>query len=115
MKTEAQLERRIRRIQERLAQLGPMRPGSLSKQYNICGTPGCRCKDPDHPRKHGPYYHLNYAWGGRSQTEFVKPAAVAEVRKQLAVYKLFRALTNEWVEVSIELAKLRRGSRSNED
>ena len=114
MHTETQLLRRIRTIQARLAKLGPMRSGSLSKQYNVCGTPGCRCKDPDHPRKHGPYYHLNFAWGGRSQTEFVKPAAVAGLRKQLAAYKRFRALTNEWVEVSIELAKLRR-SRSDED
>jgi hypothetical protein len=108
MVTEAQLEGRIRKIQKLLAELGPMRPGSLSKQYNVCGTPGCRCKDPKHPRKHGPYYHLNYIRQGRNTTEFVKPADVAEVGRQLANYKRFRALTNEWVEASIELARLRK-------
>ena len=114
MVTEAMLEGRIRRIQKRLAQLGPMRPGSLSKQYNVCGTPGCRCKDPDHPRKHGPYYHLNYIRKGRSTTEFVKPKDVAALGKQLAAYKLFRALTGEWVEASIELARLRKARAAHE-
>jgi hypothetical protein len=108
MKDEAKLEERIREIQGQLGRLGPMRPGSLSKQYNVCGTAGCRCKDPKHPRKHGPYYHLNYTRRGRSRTEFVKAEAVANLRKQLAAYKRFRALTNEWVDLSIELARLRR-------
>ena len=113
MHTETQLQRRIRTIQACLAKLGPMRSGSLSKQYNVCGTPGCRCKDPDHPRKHGPYDHLNYVWRGRSLTEFVKPQDVAALRKQLAVYKRFRALTGEWVDLSVELARRRRESRSH--
>jgi hypothetical protein len=113
MVTEAQLDRRIRKIQEQLAGLGPMRPGSLSTQYTVCGNPGCRCKDPDHPRKHGPYYHLKYLWRGRSTTEFVKPADVAEVEQQLATYKRFRALTNEWVEASTELARLRKKKGSD--
>jgi len=108
MKDEAKLEERIREIQEQLGHLGRMRPGSLSKQYNVCGTPGCRCKDPKKPRKHGPYYHLNYTWGGRSQTEFVKADAVEELRQQLANYKRFRALVNEWVALSIELARRQR-------
>ena len=108
MKDEAKLEERIREIQEQLGHLGRMRPGSLSKQYNVCGTPGCRCKDPKKPRKHGPYYHLNYTRRGRSQTEFVKADAVEELRKQLAAYKRFRALTGEWVDLSIELARRQR-------
>jgi len=108
MVTEAQLERRIRKIKERLAALGPMRPGNLSRQHTVCGTPGCWCKDPDKPLKHGPYYHLKYPWQGRSTTEFVKPQDVAEVEKQLATYKRFRALTNEWVEASTKLARLRK-------
>jgi hypothetical protein len=114
MVTEAMLEGRIRKIQERLAELGPMRPGNLSRQYTVCGTPGCRCKDPDHPRKHGPYFHLKYPWKGRNTTEFVKPQDVVEVGKQLANYKRFRALTSEWVEISVELARLRKKRGSDE-
>ena len=103
--------RRIEQIQRELAALGPMRPGSLSEQYNVCGTPGCRCKDPKKPRKHGPYYHLNYTWKGKCRTEFVKADAVEGVREQLAIYKRFRALTQEWVDLSVELARRQRAER----
>jgi len=111
MKTTAQLQKRIEEIKRELAELGPMRPGSLSKQYNVCGTPGCHCKDPKDPRKHGPYYHLNYTWRGKCRTEFVKEEAVEELRGQLETYKRFRALTTEWVAASLELARLEKGSK----
>jgi len=41
-----------------------MRPGSLSKQYSVCGKAGCRCVDREKPRKHGPYYQLSYVHRG---------------------------------------------------
>jgi len=111
MKSIAQLHKRVEELKRELAELGPMRPGSLSKQYNVCGTPGCHCKDPKNPRKHGPYYHLNYTWRGKCRTEFVKEEAVEELRGQLETYKRFRALTTEWVEVSLELARLERARK----
>ena len=49
-------EQTLQRIQRQLAALGPVLPGSLSEQWNVCGTPGCRCKAPSNPKKHGPYY-----------------------------------------------------------
>ena len=33
-------ERKIQRILERLVEIGPMLPGSISKQWNVCGTSG---------------------------------------------------------------------------
>jgi hypothetical protein len=39
-----QIEQRIQQIKNQLVALGDMRPGSLSKQFNVCGKPGCRCK-----------------------------------------------------------------------
>ena len=59
MKTTASIqnaEQRIQQIKAALAVLGEMRPGSLSKQYNVCGKPSCRCKDPKKNQRHGPYY-----------------------------------------------------------
>jgi len=46
-------------IKAELAALGEMRPGSLSRQYNVCGKPNCRCKDPQNPQRHGPCYQLS--------------------------------------------------------
>jgi len=99
---------RIEEIKKRLAAMGEMRPGSLSKQYNVCGNPTCRCKDPKNPQKHGPYYQLSYSHKGKSTTEFVKRGTVTETRKQLKNYRTFKKLTEEWVELSVKIARLRK-------
>ena len=49
---------------KRLCSLGPFLPGSISEQWNVCGTPRCKCKDPKRPQKHGPYYQLSFSVGG---------------------------------------------------
>lgn len=102
-KTEA----RIARIKRELQDIGPMRPGSLSKQYSVCGKAGCRCVDPEKPRKHGPYYQLSYVHRGKSTSQFIRPAFVAGVKIQLANYKRYRKLTDDWVGLALELAKWR--------
>ena len=99
------LETRIERIKLELRSIGPMRPGSLSKQYSVCGKPGCRCVDPSRPRKHGPYSQLSYVHQGKSTTQFVRPAFLSEVRAQLANYKRFRRLVDQWVHLSLELSR----------
>ena len=58
------------------------------------------------PQKHGPFYQLSYTHGGKSTTQFVRPPFVPEVRKQLAAYKKFKALTQQWVTLALELCKL---------
>lgn len=102
------LEDGIRQIQRELAALGPMRPGSISSQYNVCGNPGCQCKDPKAPVKHGPYYQLSYSHKGRSTTEFVKPENLEATKAMLKNYKRFRELTQLWIDLSVQLARLRR-------
>jgi len=57
----------IEKLKKRLAELGPLHPGSISEQYNVCGTPGCQCKDPKKPRRHGPYYQLSFYLAGQEQ------------------------------------------------
>lgn len=89
-------------------ELGDMRPGALSEQYNVCGKAGCRCKDPNNPQKHGPYYQLSYTHMGKSTTEFVKKPMVSEVRKQLQNYGKFRKLTEEWIALSLKIAKAKK-------
>lgn len=106
--TTQQLLMRIQKIQAELAALGPIHPGSLSQQYNVCGNPACRCKDPKRPQKHGPYYQLSYTWRGKSTTRFVRPPRVEAMRAKVAAYKRFRELTTEWVDAAMTLEQLER-------
>jgi len=100
--------KRISTIKQELSTLGPMHPGSISEQYNICGTPGCRCKDPKRPKKHGPYYQVSYTWRGRSTTRFVRPDQLTAMRRKLANYRRFRDLVNEWVDLALEQERQER-------
>lgn len=106
--TTPQLQQRIAQIKAELGTLGPIHPGSLSEQYNVCGTPGCRCKDPKKPRRHGPYWHLSYTWRGKSSTRFVRPSRLQALREKIANYKRFRELTAEWVDVEMAMDLLER-------
>jgi len=99
--TRKEIEQRIEAIRAEFATLGPLHPGSLSAQYNVCGTPGCRCKDPEHPQKHGPYYQLSYTWRGKSTTRFVRGDALEAMRVKVANHKRLRELAQEWVDLSV--------------
>ena len=99
------LEQRIQQIKAELSALGEMRPGSLSKQYNVCGKPNCRCKDPQNPQRHGPYYQLSWVHRGKSTTQFIRPALLPQVRAQIATYNKFRNLTDAWVNLALRLAQ----------
>jgi len=107
MKT-TQIERNIERLKQQLTELGPIHPGSLSEQYNVCGKPGCRCKDAKKPQKHGPYYQLSFTWRGKGRTRFVRTEGLAEMRQKIANYKRFRELTDEWVDLVVEFEQQER-------
>src|SRR5438093_9652198 len=104
-KTIQKLETQITRIKTQLQRHGPMRPGSLSRQYNVCGKPGCRCKDPKHPRRHGPYYQLNYVYRGKKTSKFIRREVLKQVQAELANYKRFRRLTEQWIGLALNLAQ----------
>ena len=103
---QEKIQAQIDKIKKELLQLGAMRPGTLSQQYAACQKPGCKCVDPIHPQKHGPFYKLSYTHGGKSTTQFIRPQFVHEVRQQLAAYKKFKALTQQWVTLALQLSKL---------
>lgn len=104
----SQIERRIDQVRKELLALGPLHPGTISKQYNVCGNPGCRCKDPKQPQKHGPYYQLSFTWQGKGSTRFLRPEQVEAMRRKVANYKRLRALVNEWVALGIERERAKR-------
>jgi len=87
-----QIERRIEKIKQDLATVGDMRPGSLSIQTRSWG---------------GEYGQLSYTHQGKGRTEYVPKDKHKTVKKQLANYAKFRELTQEWVNLGIELCKLK--------
>jgi hypothetical protein len=110
--TEREIDRRIAAIKRELTALGPLRPGSISRQYNVCGRPHCRCK-ADPAQRHGPYYQLSYTHQRRSSSEFVREPDLSDVQRQLENYERLRALVEEWIGLGIQQARLRREARKS--
>jgi len=110
-----QIEKRIEKIKRELLEIGEMRPGRLSKQYNVCGNPTCKCKDPKAPQKHGPYNQLSYVRRGKSTSRFIRDAYLKEVQKQVDQYQQWKELTDEWLKLAIEHAEIKlKASRDTE-
>ncbi len=105
------LRAQIREIKREIARLEELRPGSLSQQYNVCGSPGCRCK-ANPPRKHGPYYQLSYTRKGKGSTKAVKKADLTAIRAELASYARLRKLVDRWIDLATKLSDLRIESRA---
>ena len=90
-----QIERRIARIKENLERIGPMRPGSLKRQYR-------------NPKERiGAYWQISYTRQMKSHTEYVRPEWEPDIRKQIATYKRFTRLVEQWIALNIERSKLR--------
>jgi len=111
--TSQELRQRISATKRALLALGEMRPGTLSQQYNVCGNPTCVCKDPDNPKRHGPYHQLSYSRHGKSKTEFVKRGTLSRIKREVKNYKRFVALTDELIDLSIELSRLQSAEHGN--
>ncbi|HSP99152.1 MAG TPA: DUF6788 family protein [Candidatus Dormibacteraeota bacterium] len=109
--TAREIDHRIAAIKRELCSLGPLRPGSITRQYNVCGSPSCRCK-ADPPKRHGPYYQLSYTHQRKSSSEFVREQDLEEVQRQLDNYGLLRTLVDEWVGLAIQAARLARAART---
>jgi len=101
------LEGRVRRIKAELNRLGELRPGVLSPQYNVCGTPSCRCKATP-PRRHGPYYQLSWSRKGKSATRFVRRPELRSVRGQIKAYRRLQQLIDAWIAASLEICEIKR-------
>lgn len=73
---------------------GPVLPGGIKSYFNICGTPGCHCKNKTHPQKHGPYHRLSYAVAGKDSSMFIKNQDFEEAEKMVQRFKELKHAIN---------------------
>lgn len=91
------LDQEITAVQQALLGIGPMRPGTLSRQYHRPSE------------KEGGYWQLSYTYQRRSHTEHVREDELDGVKEQLEEYSRFKELCASWVDLA-----LRRSLRARE-
>jgi hypothetical protein len=109
MATSPEVPHRIRQLVNELAQPQPMRRGSLSERTIKCGKAGCACAD-DPKARHGPYFSLTQAVGGKTQSRFLTAERAAMAQQQIAAGRQFREQVNtywdaceQWADAEMEL------------
>lgn len=90
-----QLEDRISRIRREMDQLGPMRPGSISRQY----------RNPQERKT--PFYQISYTHQMKSRTEYLRRENLKAVRAEVANFKRFRKLVDRWTDTALKLSQLK--------
>ena len=93
--TLRRMEEQIERIRQELLALGPMRPGSITRQYR-------------RPKERGqPFYQISYTHRMRSRSEYVRPENLAALRQETTNFKRFRKLIDRWVGLALVASQLR--------
>jgi hypothetical protein len=97
-KKQSEMERiidSIRQIKDDIFRIDDMRPGSLSQQMR-------KAKE-----KYGSYWQLSYTYRGKGKTEYVRNAFVKQVRVETQNFKRYRKLSDQLVQLSIDLSRLK--------
>ena len=87
--------KKIEKVKKELLQIGEMRPGSLTMQYQKPAE------------KQGGYYQISYTYKMKSRTEYVRPEFVEDLTMQVENFKRFKALTQEWIDLAIEYSRMK--------
>ena len=89
------VEEQIEVLKRAMLALGPMRPGSLTKQY----------RDPKARRL--PFYQLSYTYRMRSRSEYVRKENLNALRKETANFKRFKKLIDRWIDLALKASRMR--------
>ena len=99
---------RIRQLAAELANPQPMRRGSLSERMIKCSKPSCACAQ-DPKARHGPYYSLTQAVGGKTRSRFLTGEQAEVVQQQIDAGREFRGRVDafreaceQWADTQLE-------------
>ncbi len=98
----------VRELGAELAEPRPMRRGSVSERSMKCGRRECRCQE-DPQARHGPYYSLTRAEGGKTQSRYLTAEQAALAREQVEAGQQFRRhveaywqACEQWADAQLE-------------
>jgi len=91
-----------------LSQPRPMRRGSINERRMKCGQTHCACqRDPK--ARHGPYYTLTQAAGGKTRSRYVAAEQIPLLRRQIEAGHEFRQQVEaywdaceQWADAELE-------------
>ena len=115
MKSKEKLLKERERLIEKISTVKFILRGTIRKQGNICGTPGCKCKDKKNPVLHGPYHYLSHRYNNKGQTLFLNDKKMRLSKKGVRNYKKIINLLYKLSEVNFRLVRYYYDKLENND
>ena len=108
MTNQTALPSPVAELSAALSQPRPMRRGSINERRMKCGQANCACqRDPK--ARHGPYYTLTQAAGGKTRSRYVGAEQVPVLRRQIEAGREFRQQVDaywdaceQWADAELE-------------
>ena len=108
MTNHTSLPPQVAELSAALSQPRPMRRGSVNERRMKCGQAHCACqRDPK--ARHGPYYTLTQAAGGKTRSRYVAAEQVPVLRRQIEAGREFRQQVEaywkaceQWADAELE-------------
>jgi hypothetical protein len=101
------LEQRREVIAQRIAELGDLRPGSITSTSGRCGKTECHCHQTGQPG-HGPNFRLTYKVDRKTISEALPtPAAIQKAQREVDEFRKFQQLTRGFLGTNAEICRLR--------
>jgi hypothetical protein len=108
MTNHTALPPQVAELSTALSQPRPMRRGTVNERRMKCGQTNCACqRDPE--ARHGPYYMLTQAAGGKTRSRYVAAEQVPVLRRQIEVGREFRQQVEaywnaceQWADTELE-------------
>lgn len=107
--SDAQRYEALKRL---VAEVPPVRRGSVVKRFMPCGKPGCRCQAKP-PRLHGPYFQWTRKVNGTTATSRINEEQARLLGEWIENGRRLDRLVDQMEQVSLRLTeKILRAARS---
>jgi len=100
------LKEEFEEIKEEIAGTGFVKKGTITRCYQTCRNPNCRCnKDPG--LRHGPYFLLTSKEKAKTKTFSVPEGMLSEVKSYIKNYKILKSKIMLLEEISEKIIKIK--------
>lgn len=101
----AAYQERYRDLAQRIAEVGFISAGSITRRYTKCATANCRCR-ADPPQPHGPYWQWTAKVDGKTITRRLAPDEVRLYQQWIDNDRELRSLIDQMRQVAAKATDL---------
>jgi len=98
------LKEQFDRVKGEVFSISYLKKGSLTKCYQTCGNPGCRCHK-DKKYRHGPYWWWSTKEEGKTKSILVPEGMLSEIRSYIDNYRLLMSMVKQLEEISEKIIR----------